>query len=164
MNCFGLGDHLISQSVLLSLQELLQGCNFLKVDEWVDKFFQVISVVLEIQDSIFHEGSNELGGQFDQLVLVFIILRSLLTVLDHEQTERQGDFMWNLHNLMETRQCVDGVDCKWWLKESFKIVSNNRVVTQFGHEQHCDVWVVLDDLHKHLWSNTQVQNCIWLDF
>ena len=80
-----------------------------------------------------------MGGQFDQLVLVFIILRSLLTVLDHEQTERQGDFMWNLHNLMETRQCVNGVDCKWWLKESFKIVSNNRVVTQFGHEQHCDV-------------------------
>lgn len=136
-----------SHSVLLSLEKLLQGSNLFEVDKWVEELFQIVCVIIKVQYTVFHEGSNELSCQLYKFVLVFIIFGTLLNILDHEKTEWKSDIMGYFDDFVETRQCVNSVDTQWWLKKGFKIISDNRVVTKFRHEQDSDIWIVLNDLH-----------------
>lgn len=158
-------DHFTSQSVLLPLlEELLQVCHFLQVDKRVDKLFQIIRVILEIQNAILHERSNELSRHFCQFALVLVIVWALLNVLYHQQTERKRNVVWNFDNFVQPWKRVDSVDSQRRVQKSLQVISNDWVIAKFAHKHDWNVRCVLDNLHEHFRCDSQIQYGVRLNF
>ena len=158
-------DHFTSQSVLLPLlEELLQVCHFFQVDKRVDKLFQIILVILKIQNAIFHERSNELSCHFCQFALVLVVVWALLNVLYHEQTESKSNVLWNFHNFVQSRKRVNGVDSQRRVQKSLQVISNDWVIAKFAHKHDWNVRCVLDNLHQHFRCDSQIQYGVRLNF